>query len=630
MVKPLSRPTPLLLPALLLSSLLAGCFGPTPAGSLDTVEGVLETGDEVLESGELADVHFLQGSAGEHLRLDLRSEDFDPYLILTTPSGEHFENDDYAGDSQRSMLDLELPESGEYRAIVTAYAPGEAGRYRMAIERLPAPTKAAAAHVETGVLAEGDQALDSGEYFDVYEFEGQPGQRVRLDLSSDEFDTYLILVPPEGEQVENDDAEDGRVHSVIETDLHAAGTYEVLVTSYEVETGAYELSIALAAPDTTVDRSRDVVSLGMGRAVDASLAPSDAESEEGQFFDRYAFDAAPGQPILLEMASQEIDTMLVLHFPDGTVVANDDSIDQRDTSRVELVAPQAGRYHVSATSYGAGETGKYRLLLGTGDASSSEASPAQVGGKVRALLVGISDYGGRASDLPYTADDAVRMRDALVGGAGMSPDDGILLVDSNATVANFHAALADLADRAGGEDLLVLFFSGHGDRLERRGPQPADPDSFDETLTLYDGDVTDDELHQALGAVRAGRVLIVLDSCFSGGFAKDLIAVPERMGIFSSEEDVTSSVAEKFRAGGYLASFLADGIQYGLADDGDGLLTALELSEYVRRRYRSDLKGSGSGDYVRTDGPQMGYQHLVVDRGSIGPYQTLLQVARSP
>lgn len=614
---------------LLLALVVVGCGAPSPGGRSETIEGTLEMGDELLESGELADAHFLEGTAGEFVRLDLRSEEFDPYLILVTPSGEQFENDDYGGDSARSMLALDLTETGEYRAIVTAYAPGEAGRYRFAIERFPGAPGASEGRVERGMLAEGDYTLDSGEMFDVYELEGQPGQRVRLDLSSDELDTYLILVAPNGEQIENDDAEDGRAHSVIETELREAGTYSVLVTSYSIETGAYELSIDLAAPSSTAGRGRDVISLAMGRAMDGSLAAGDERLEGGQFFDRYAFDASPGQPILLELASDELDTFLILQFPDGTLVANDDSLDQVRTSRVELMAPQAGRYHVSATSYSEGETGKYRLSLGAGDAMSVEAPPSEVGGSVRALLVGISEYGGRATDLPYTATDALRVRDALVGGAGMSPDDGIVLLDSDATVGNFYAALAELAARTRPEDLFVLFFSGHGGRQERQVPQAADPDFFDETLTLFDADVTDDELHEVLEVVRAERVLIVLDSCFSGGFSKDVIAVPGRMGLFSSEEDVTSSVADKFRAGGYLAVFLADSIQHGLADDGDGLLTALELSEYIRQRYRSDIRGSGSGDYVRTSGPQIGYQHLVVDRGSIGPYQTLLRVAGS-
>ena len=103
-----------------------------------------------------------------------------------------------------------------------------------------------------------------------------------------------------------------------------------------------------------------------------------------------------------------------------------------------------------------------------------------------------------------------------------------------------------------------------------------------------------------------------------------MISVPGRTGLFSSEEDVTSSVAAKFRAGGYLAVFLADAIGDGLADaDDDGQISAIELSQYIHERYRTDLKSGGPGDFVRTGGPQLGHQHLVVDRGSIGPREIL-------
>ena len=61
-----------------------------------------------------------------------------------------------------------------------------------------------------------------------------------------------------------------------------------------------------------------------------------------------------------------------------------------------------------------------------------------------------------------------------------------------------------------------------------------------------------------------------------------------------------------------------------LADfDENGELTALELSEYLHDRFRHDVKSKGLDDYVLTGGPQSGYQHLVVDRGGVGPYNVL-------
>ena len=210
----------------------------------------------------------------------------------------------------------------------------------------------------------------------------------------------------------------------------------------------------------------------------------------------------------------------------------------------------------------------------------------------------------------------------------MRRSDAVILTDNEATIGNLYSAVRDFSGRMGPNDMFVLFYSGHGDRLPRAGGYvTTDPDAMDETIELYDGPMTDDEMNRMFENVGAGVSLVVLDACFSGGFAKDVISAPGRMGLFSSEEDVTSSVAAKFRAGGYLAVFLADGVGDGLADaDRDGGVSAIELSQYLHERYRADVKSSNPGDYVRTGGPQLGHQHLVVDRGSIGPYDVLFQV----
>jgi hypothetical protein len=102
------------------------------------------------------------------------------------------------------------------------------------------------------------------------------------------------------------------------------------------------------------------------------------------------------------------------------------------------------------------------------------------------------------------------------------------------------------------------------------------------------------------------------------------VSAPGRMGIFSSEEDITSNVASKFRAGGYLSHFLDEAIAQDLADeDKNGSITAIELSQYLHERYRADVKTART-DVVRTE-MTLGYQHLVIDRGSIGAYDVLFE-----
>jgi len=587
--------------------------------------GRLESGDRALDTGEYRDYFTFEGKQGDIAVVDLRSDDFDTYLIVRTPSDEQFDNDDYEGDISQSFLTFPIAESGTYTVGVTSYESDETGEYMLRVETETDDGQGIGTIERQGELVAGDSTLDSGEYMDSYEFIGRPGNRVTVDLRSESFDTYVMLVEPSGEQQENDDADDVG-HSRIETALAETGVYEVIVTSYEPgEVGDYELIIE-QADGTSIQPSREAATLTVGRSTNGRLESIDLEAETGEFRDLYVFDGTAGERVRIEMSSDDFDTFVALTTPDGDIIDNDDFEGSTARSVVELELPASGRYRVAATSYSAGETGEYRLLVDSRSGpSSASVRAAAGGGRTFGVFAGISDYPGTDNDLDFTADDAIRVRDALIRGGGMRPEDAVTLTDADATAENLRSAIARFAAQAGPEDTFVLFYSGHGNRVERPGgPEVFDPDSLDETIELYDTPIRDDELRVMLEPLQAGTSLLLLDSCFSGGFAKDLISVPGRMGMFSSEEDVTSQVAVKFRAGGYLSYFLDEAIGDRFADgDDDGEVTALELSEYVHLRYRNDVKAASAESYVRTGGPQSGYQHLVVDRGSIGPFDVL-------
>jgi hypothetical protein len=84
------------------------------------------------------------------------------------------------------------------------------------------------------------------------------------------------------------------------------------------------------------------------------------------------------------------------------------------------------------------------------------------------------------------------------------------------------------------------------------------------------------------------------------------------MGLFSSEEDLTSLVADRFKAGGFLSYFLRGGMLGEADNDGDRIVTAGELSTYVRRRFRRE------GDIpAQTREDENNYQNLLVERGGV-------------
>lgn len=603
------------------------------AGEAMRFSGTLDSGDATLASGEYYEIHSFEAAKGQQVVVDMRSTAFDPYVGLRSPSDETWENDDYEGDSARSLVSMDLPESGTYKIVATSYKPDMVGTYDISV-RLDHGEEhvATGKRVERGELQDGDQTLRNGEYADVFEFVGRPGMHVNLDVESTAFDTFLILAPPVGDNVENDDAEGAAGHSVIDTVLNEAGTYRIAVTSFKPgETGRYTLTIdQKEGTSATHSTQRDVTMLTSGVQVSGTLSEGDSKLETGEFKDTWVFDGVAGQNLSVRMQSGAFDPYVGVIPPGGGPIENDDLDGQRDTAGVDFALPESGRYRVVSTSYQAGETGDYNLVMTLG--GESQVQPPRVHeasnpGRTFGVFVGISDYPGEDGDLSYTADDARAMYSAFATAAGMQVDHGVILTDSQATIEGVKGAVARLGAQMNPEDSFIFFYSGHGGRVKRDGWQSADPDGQDETLALYDGHLLDDAFSEVLDGVGAGTTLIVLDACFSGGFAKDIISKPGRMGLFSSEEDVTSAVAAKFRAGGYLARFVAEGIGEGYADDGDGNLTAIELSSYLHERYRSDVKsawspGGGTSDIVMVS-RNLGYQHLVVDRGSIQPFQVL-------
>jgi hypothetical protein len=592
--------------------------------------GRLEPGDTTLPTGEFVDSYSFEGREGEFVVVDLRATDFDPWLEVHPPTGDSFVNDDHEGDSTRSQLALTLTQSGTYTAFATTYRAGDQGAYEMTIQRGGAePAPAGDVVREDGSLADGDEQLDSGEYVDTYTFDGRPGQRVKIDLLATSFDGYLVFVTPTGAPTHNDDAPGEPGHSRLEADLGELGTYRVVVTSYSPgESGDYTLTVEVVE-DTGYTRQRDATALVAGTPVTAALEEGDASLAAGEYLDTYVFEGSAGQTMAVELTSTAFDTFLGLELPSGgDPIQNDDFGGRRDASRIEFQLQETGRYRVLVTSYGPGEQGAYQLKLDLGEGGATRVRLAGAGGRIFGVFVGLGDYPGDEDDLPYTAEDAALLQAAFVRGAGMAGADSIVLTDAAATLQGVRDAISTQGAQAGPEDTFVFFYSGHGSRMKRADAPMSDPDGMDETMMLYDGHLYDDEFATLMDGVGAGTSLLILDACFAGGFSKDVISKPGRMGMFSSEEDVTSGVAAKFRAGGYLARFVSDAIGDGLADDGDGGLTALELCQYVHERYRADVKSTGDVSGFVLMGREHGFQHLVVDRGSVGPYQVLFEIKK--
>lgn len=622
------------------------------------VSGTLAEGDAHLDSGELADVYELEIGERTDVIVQMQSDHLDSYLLVRGPGDAEWENDDSGGTLDAQVV-IPSAAPGTYRIFATTYRPGATGAYELKVlaprTGAGAPiaaaagastgTTAGAPQAIEGALAAGDAQLSSGEYSDEHRFTWPVGTAVHLEARSTEFDTYLILRAPSGQQRDNDDQAPGVLNAAMDFVVQEAGEHRVLVTSYRPgETGRYQLEVRAGsasggAGSTGAATPPVAAATGTGTAATAggpirgTLARGDAQLSSGELVDTHRATFAPGAPVSIRVESSQFDTYLIVRSPSGRQQDNDDIRPGVLNSGIDIPAAEAGEYQILVTSYRPGETGAYTLTIASGAGATTTATtpprpgtgapvvPAAPGSgsRVWVLSVGISDYPGGANDLPECANDAVKIAEALRNQGLTAPEREILLTDSRATTGAIRQALQRIAREIRPDDTFVFFYSGHGGQREGHSADPHELDGVDEYLYVYDGELLDDEFARLTDAIRARTSLIAIDACFAGGFAKDVITRPGVVGMFSSEEDVTSGVASQFQAGGYLSHFLRLGIQ-GEADDDprDSVMTVGELTHFVWQQY-----GRHASD-VRMS---MGYQHLVVDRGAVHTTQELWRTA---
>ena len=623
---------------------LAAAPASTPAPSAQRLTldrattGQLSTTDRTLPNGAFVDAYQIEGRAGQRLEISLTSAALDPLVLIEGPGLSAFNDDDMEAGTTNSRLVVTLPEAGVYTIRASSYAPGERGNYQIAVRDAGAQPVLTAASLATpeaasqvlelgaisqGVLQSGDETLVSGELTDRYRFQGVAGQRVRITMTAQDVDAYLILIGPNGAQEENDDAAVGVTDSRLDAILSQDGVYTVIATTYRPgEAGAYALSVvdlsregaaatvASSGPSQSLAAPSGDATLAPDRPANGRLATGDARLRSGEFMDTYRFEGRRGQRATLTLTSNEFDPYLMMMQPDGRQIDNDDMGDGSLNSQIVQVLPEDGIYEVTVTSYQPGETGGYALTLGV-EATGVAVNRERTDGRVFAVLVGISDYAGTANNLEFTAEDAVKLGETLEMRGVLAPG-SVVLTEEEATVARVRQAFQQVAALAGPNDTFLFFFSGHG--VQNRGQaSPTEPDGYEEAIVLRDGEISDNELATWFGGVRSRVALLAIDACFAGGFARDVVSRPNVMGLFSSEEDLTSSVADKFRAGGYLSYFLRNGLAGDSDADGDEIITAGELSAYLRREFASEVTDV---EATTTEG-QRNYQFLVIDRGGV-------------
>ncbi len=194
-----------------------------------------------------------------------------------------------------------------------------------------------------------------------------------------------------------------------------------------------------------------------------------------------------------------------------------------------------------------------------------------------ALLIGINQYPRIPNaDLQGCVSDMELMRSLLVDRFGFPAESTRALRDEEATQQGIRGALAGLAAAVGEDDVVVLFYAGHGSRMA----DPRQAGRIIESIVTHDSgrgdqpnlDIIDEEIDQWVQGVneKTPHVTLIFDCCHSGSVTRDafgertreapadLRAATEMFGggpvpeIFATTRSVISGAAEaevKGRAG---------------------------------------------------------------------------------
>jgi uncharacterized caspase-like protein len=149
-----------------------------------------------------------------------------------------------------------------------------------------------------------------------------------------------------------------------------------------------------------------------------------------------------------------------------------------------------------------------------------EVPPGPIRSKY-ALVVGVGKFQYGITPLQYANKDAYDFYSYLVDPAGgnFPRENVILLRDEYAVRDNVKRGLDAIRQRAGEDDFVLLFFSSHGTPPDKYGGVHLV--TYDANVKprerIWETSVTETILREFVQEVRAKRLVVVLDACYSNG-----------------------------------------------------------------------------------------------------------------
>lgn len=306
------------------------------------------------------------------VRIRMQSDALDPYIVVTQDGASVAENDD-GGQGLNSDL-ITTFDAGTYTIWAGSFSGDATGAYTLEVAEVEetdgtttessdgdsadaTPTEISVGDsVDATLTAEAARDPVYDDLADPYRLTLDSETRVRLRMTSDAVDAYLLVTRDGSTVAENDDGGQG-VNSDLFTTLDA-GTYTIWAGSFSGEdTGAYSLDVAEAeAQDVSPEP------IEMGETVQSTLsedAPRDPVFQD--LADPWSFSLDGEQSVRIAMSSDAFDTFLLVTQDRAQVATDDDGGEGVDSDLVTTL--DAGTYTIWAGSFSGTGTGQYSLTL---------------------------------------------------------------------------------------------------------------------------------------------------------------------------------------------------------------------------------------------------------------------------
>jgi uncharacterized caspase-like protein len=228
------------------------------------------------------------------------------------------------------------------------------------------------------------------------------------------------------------------------------------------------------------------------------------------------------------------------------------------------------------------------LILGVFVPQASIGQETSKGAKKFAVVVGVSTYRMSSANLRYADDDAYRYYAYLKSckGGCLDDDQMAVLVDEAATRDNILKTMREIFSKAGPDDMVIFFFSGHGSNGLFC---PYDITENGQNILSHD------DIRAVFKASAAKTKIVLADACHSGSIASSSSNSTAGVSgynktdvviIMSSTAQETSQEDPQIRQGAF-TYYLLKGLKGSADKNHDKRISLEELFPYIKANVKN-------------------------------------------